>query len=174
MKNCFLSYHHENDEHYVDELRKLCVGNYLIDYSLKYDISHLTDDTIYKKIRDKLRRSSVTIILIGERTGDRLWIDREIWASLRGYDHPYDWTRSFKPNGLLGIYLPEHTLCVPDRLQDNIDSGYAVTMKWRNVERDLEKKVELAAFNRSTKRHLIRNERVRMDDNYSRFLGFRF
>lgn len=158
----------------MDEMRETCAGKYLLDYSLKYDISHLTDESIYQKIRDKLRRCSVTVVLIGERTGDRMWIDREIWASLRGYNHPTDWTRSFKPCGLLGIYLPEETLCVPDRLQDNIDSGYAVTMKWRNVERDLEKNVEIAALNRDRKSHSIRNSRERMDDNYSRFLGMRF
>ncbi len=103
MRNCFISYHHENDEEALLKLRKIVSGQALFDDSLKEDISEYSDDTIYQYIRDKMRRSYVTIVLIGERTGDRMWIDWELWASLRRYTHPYDYRRSFYPNGLLGF-----------------------------------------------------------------------
>lgn len=174
MRNCFISYHHENDEEKLLDFRRVFSGQGLFDYSLKEDMSDFTDETIYQYIRNKMRRSSVTIILIGEQTGDRMWIDWELWASLRRYTHPYDYRRSFLPNGLLGIYLPVENHCIPDRLQDNIDSGYAVTMKWRNIKRDLAVNVEQAFINRETKAKKIDNSRNKLIDNYSRIFGFRY
>lgn len=129
VRNCFVSYHHKRDQHYISKLRKVITQMKIADYSLKDDIGHLTDETIYRKVRNKMRNCSVTIVLIGERTGHRKWIDWEIWASLRGYTHPYEPLKSFRPNGLLAIYLPTDTHSVPERLEDNIKSGYAVCMK---------------------------------------------
>ncbi len=136
-RNCFISYHHNNDQGYLSKLRKVVKSMKVSDYSLKNNIGHLTDETIYKKVRSKMRTCSVTVILIGTRTGHRKWIDWEIWASLRGYQHPFDSKKSFKPNGLLAIYLPGENHSVPIRLYDNIKSGYAVSMKWKNLDKDL-------------------------------------
>lgn len=143
------------------------------DRSLKDDISYLSDETIYKKIREKMRNCSVTVVLIGERTGHRKWIDWEIWASLRGYTHPTNLLKSFKPNGLLCIYLPVSFHSVPNRLQDNIDSGYTVSMKWENLKRNFESKVNYAYWNRTNVSYKIDNRRRRMEDDYWDFLGFR-
>lgn len=173
VRNCFISYHHEYDQQYMLRLRQLKAGLRVADYSLKEDISHLTDETIYKKIRDKMRNCSVTVVLVGERTGHRKWIDWELWASLRGYTHPSDPYKSFKPNGLLAIFLPTSSHSVPDRLQDNIESGYAVCMKWSNMERDFESKVNYAHWSRTNVAYKIRNSRERIDKNYFNFLGFR-
>lgn len=172
-RNCFISYHHDYDQDYVEELRSVKAGMKVADYSLKKDIGHLTDDTIYKKIREKMRNCSVTIVLIGERTGHRKWIDWELWASLRGYTNPYDPKKSFYPNGLLAIYLPGFTHSVPERLQDNIDSGYAVSMRWKNLRRDFESKVNYAYWKRVNNSHLIDNSRERTDRNSFNFLGFK-
>lgn len=161
-RNCFVSYHHERDNKYISKLRRVITLMKVADYSLKDDIGHLTDDTIYKKVREKMRSRSVTVVLIGERTGHRKWIDWEIWASLRGYTHPYDPYKSFKPNGLLGIFLPVESHSVPNRLQDNIDSGFAVTMKWENLERDFESKVNNAYWNRTNVPRKIDNSRERI------------
>lgn len=173
LRNCFVSYHHENDQKYISKLRKVIGGMQVADYSLKDDIGHLTEETIYKKIRNKMRTCSVTVVLIGERTGHRKWIDWEIWASLRSYKHPYDPLKSFKPNGLLAIYLPKHSHSVPDRLADNIESGYAVSMKWENLERDFESKVNYAVWNRTNVPYKIDNSRERQEEDYRNFLGFR-
>lgn len=173
-RNCFVSYHHNYDAEFMEDLRDMKTGMKVADYSLKEDISHLTDQTIYKKIRDKMRNCSVTVVLVGSRTGHRKWIDWELWASLRGYTHPSDPYKSFKPNGLLAIYLPDQwSHSVPERLQDNIDSGYAVSMKWENVERDFESKVNLAYWRRTNNAYKIDNSREKVDRNYFNFLGIK-
>lgn len=161
VRNCFISYHHDRDQEFISKLRKMIYSLKVSDYSLKKDIGYLTDETIYKKVREKMRNCSVTIILIGERTGHRKWIDWEIWSSLRGYSHPTISSKSFKPNGLLGIFLPTKTHSIPDRFQDNIDSGYAVCMNWEDMEREFETKVNTAYFNRTHNKKYINNSRER-------------
>jgi hypothetical protein len=172
-RNCFVSYHHERNQKYISKLRKVITQMKVSDYSLKDDIGHLTDETIYKKVREKMRNCSVTVVLIGERTGHRKWIDWEIWASLRGYTHPYDSYKSFKPNGLLGIFLPVESHSIPDRFQDNLDSGFAITMKWENFELEFENKVNQAYLKRTNMLDIIDNTRERMEEDYWDFLGFR-
>jgi hypothetical protein len=51
-RNCFVSYHHERDQKYLSKLRKLICNIKVADYSLKDDIGYLSEDTIYKKVRD--------------------------------------------------------------------------------------------------------------------------
>jgi hypothetical protein len=58
-------------------------------------------------------------------------------------------------------------------LQDNIDSGFAVSMKWENLERDFESKVNYAYWNRTNVPRKIDNSRERMEEDYWDFLGFR-
>ena len=82
FRNFFVSYHHEYDQEYLEELRVIKQGMNVADYSLKKDISEYTDEQIYKVIRNKMRSCSVTIVLIGERTGYRKWIDWELWANI--------------------------------------------------------------------------------------------
>ena len=173
IRNCFVSYHHERDEKYLLKLRNVISGMKVADYSLKDDIGHLTDDTIYKKIREKMRNCSITIVLVGERTGHRKWIDWEIWASLRSYSNPADTSKSFKPNGLLAIFLPYYNHSIPERLQDNISSGYAVSMKWENLERDFENKVNYAHWSRTNILHKIDNRRKRLNEDYWDLFGFK-
>lgn len=172
-RNFFVSYHHGNDQAYTKRLRQLKQGMKVADYSLKEDISEYTDEQIYKVIRNKMRACSVTIVLIGEKTGHRKWIDWELWASLRGYKNNKDPKRSFKPKGLLAIYLPSSNHSVPQRLQANIDSGYAVSMKWKNIERDLQGKINYAIWKRDNASHEIKNNLERFDRNAFNFLGFR-
>ena len=77
-RNCFVSYHHKKDQKYLLKLRKVITNMKVTDYSLKDDIGHLTDETIYKKVREKMRNCSVTVVLIGETTVHRKWIDWKI------------------------------------------------------------------------------------------------
>jgi hypothetical protein len=172
-RNFFVSYHHDYDQKYVKALRQIKQGMQVADYSLKEDISEYTDEQIYKVIRNKMRACSVTIILIGERTGHRKWIDWELWASLRGYKNSSNPKRSFRPKGLLAIYLPTASHSIPARLQANIDSGYAVSMKWKNIERDLEGRINYAIWKRDNASHEIKNNLERFDRNAFNFLGFR-
>lgn len=171
--NCFVSYHHDYDQDYINRFRSINRGRTVSDFSLKNDISHLEEETIYQKIRSRMRNCSVTIVLIGERTGHRKWIDWELWASLRPYRHPTDIKKSFKPNGLLAIYLPNcYSYSIPDRLQDNIDSGYAIEMHWNYLKRDLDKKLRQSIANRN-KLHLIDNSREQKGRNSWNFLGIK-
>lgn len=154
----FVSYHHANDQSRADHLRKTYGSdNTLIDRSLKDEYDSSSDDEILALIRtNHLKNSTVTIVLIGSETANRKWVDWEIYSSLRPYG---DRSR----NGLLGIYLPTAG-ATPARLQDNIDSGYAVTMKWENISWQLTSKID-EAFNNRTKVELVRNSRARRQRN---------
>ena len=154
----FVSYHHANDQSRANHLRDTYgADNTLVDRSLKDAYDDVTDDEILALIRtNHLKNSTVTIVLIGSETANRKWVDWEIYSSLRPYG---DRTR----NGLLGIYLPTAG-AVPARLQDNIDSGYAVTMKWEYISWQLSSKID-EAYNNRSKDHLVRNSRQRRQRN---------
>jgi hypothetical protein len=154
----FVSYHHANDQAKANHLRtQYGENNTLLDRSLDEAYEDMTDDEILAAIRtEHLKDSTVTIVLIGSETANRKWVDWEIYASLRPYG---DRTR----NGLLGIYLPTAG-DAPARLQDNIDSGYAVTMKWENISWQLESKINEAYDNRN-KTELVKNGRKRRERN---------
>ncbi|WP_182187042.1 TIR domain-containing protein [Pectinatus frisingensis] len=154
----FVSYHHDNDQAKADYLRtQYGENNTLLDKSLDEAYEDMTDDEILAAIRtEHLKDSTVTIVLIGSETANRKWVDWEIYASLRPYG---DRSR----NGLLGIYLPTAG-DAPARLQDNIDSGYAVTMKWENISWQLESKIDDAYDNRN-KSALVKNSRKRRERN---------
>ena len=154
----FVSYHHENDQGKADYLRdKYGNNNTLLDKSLSEAYENMTDDEILAAIRQEhLKDSTVTIVLVGSETANRKWIDWEIYSSLRPYGDR-------KINGLLAIKLPTAGE-MPARLQDNIDSGYAVTMSWKNISWQLESKIQEAYDNRS-KSYLINNTRARRQRN---------
>lgn len=154
----FVSYHHLNDQKKADYLRDTYgENNTLLDRSLDEAYEDMSDDEILAAIRkEHLKDSTVTIVLIGSETANRKWVDWEIYSSLRPYGE-----RS--RNGLLGIYLPTAGE-TPARLQDNIDSGYAVTMKWENISTQLENKINKAYENRG-KTELVRNSRKRRERN---------
>lgn len=154
----FVSYHHQNDQEKANYLRtKYGENDTLLDRSLDEAYEDMDDDEILAAIRqDHLKDSSVTIVLIGSETAKRKWIDWEIYASLRPYG-------SRSRNGLLGIFLPTAG-DPPARLQDNIASGYAVTMKWENISWQLESKID-EAYNKRGKSELVRNSRERRTRN---------
>ncbi|MDU2491147.1 MAG: TIR domain-containing protein [Clostridium celatum] len=150
----FVSYHHANDQQRANYLRgEYGSNNTLIDRSLQDAYDTESDDVLYGLIRrNHLKDSTVTIVLIGSETANRKWVDWEIYSSLRPYG---DRSR----NGLLAIYLPTAGN-TPARLQDNINSGYAVTMKWENISWQLESKIN-EAFNNREKSWLVVNNRPR-------------
>lgn len=154
----FVSYHHANDQSRADYLRAAYSSNdTIIDRSLQDAYDNKTDDEILSLIRTyHLKNSTVTIVLIGSETANRKWVDWEIYSSLRPYG-----PRSI--NGLLAIYLPKAGK-VPERLQANTDSGYAVTMRWENISWQLESKIE-EAYNNRYKTYLIRNSIPRRKRN---------
>ncbi|MDT3498132.1 TIR domain-containing protein [Bacillus toyonensis] len=153
-RKVFVSYHHGKDQPRANYLRTAYGSdNTLIDRSLPAALDSDDNDYILSVIRTKhLKTSTVTIVLVGEETYKRKWVDWEIYSSLRTY---LGRTR----NGLLAIMLPGAN-SVPARLQDNIDSGYAVTMRWENISWQLESKIE-EAYSKRNFPHLVQNWRSR-------------
>lgn len=114
----FISYHHNNDQYYKNELAR-CAAKYNIfeDYSVNTrGISdELTDQQIRIIIRDEyLRDSSVTIVLVGIETRYRKHVDWEIYSSM------YNGAKN-KKSGILVVNLPsvngsQISICNEDKL----------------------------------------------------------
>lgn len=89
-----------------------------------YDTTINSDEPEYimRRIRENyLTDSTVTIVLIGNETYKRKYVDWEIASTLRD-------DANNKRSGLIGIFLPyknQKNTIVPERLQDNVYSGYA-------------------------------------------------
>jgi len=87
-----------------------------------------SDDTDYqeRRIREEyITGTTATVVLVGIESYQRKFIDWEIYPTLD------------KQHGLIGVLLPYFRpnpatgkFIVPDRLYDNIESGYAV---WRTL-----------------------------------------
>ncbi|MEM7540697.1 MAG: TIR domain-containing protein [Pseudomonadota bacterium] len=100
----FVSYHHSpNDQNYKEELiAQNDVANVFVDKSIDTgDIDpNLPDQKIREIIRDeRLRDSTVTILLAGSQTWKRMHVDWEIYSSM--IDGPAN-----KKSGILVITLP--------------------------------------------------------------------
>ena len=99
----FISYHHENDQSYKDELVRFGeLHDIFEDYSVDTgDISDdLTDEQIREKIRNEyIKDSTVTIVLVGTETKHRKHIDWEIYSSM--HDGKIN-----KKSGIIVINLP--------------------------------------------------------------------
>lgn len=100
----FISYHHDNDQQYKDELLRLNEQYDIFDdYSVDMgDIDeNLNDEAIRQRIRDEhLRDSSVTIILIGAETRKRKHVDWELHSSMTD-------SKINKRSGIILMELPE-------------------------------------------------------------------
>ena len=103
MHKVFITYHHENDQIYKNQLVALGERHGIfIDRSVHPgDIfDDLTDEAIRTKIRDEyLRDSTVTIVLVGTETKKRKHIDWEIYSSM------YDGVKN-KKSGIIVANLP--------------------------------------------------------------------
>lgn len=104
MRRVFISYHHENDQFYKEELIRVNgLHPIFIDASVDTgDISdELSDQSIRQKIRDEyLKDTTVTIILVGTETKNRKHVDWETYSSM------YDGTKN-KKSGILVVNLPD-------------------------------------------------------------------
>jgi hypothetical protein len=125
-RRVFVSYHHRGDQSYYDAFSRLFHDTYetIFDNSLERSVDSDNVEYVLRKIReDYLTRTSCTIVLVGRDTWGRKYVDWEIEATLS------------KEHGLLGLQLPSLPIVngivtVPDRLSDNINSGYALWMRW--------------------------------------------
>jgi MTH538 TIR-like domain (DUF1863) len=126
-RSVFVSYHHGGDQAYYDAFTKAFDDTYniIFDNSLERRIDSEDVNYVLQRIRNTfVKGSSCTIVLCGAETPWRKYVDWEIKATL-DMNH-----------GLVGVNLPTNvtnkngTVTVPDRLNDNIQSGYAVWTNW--------------------------------------------
>lgn len=129
-RKVFISYHHGGDQAYYNEFSTFFHDQFeaVFDNSLERKIDSDNVDYVMQRIRDNhLTGTSCTILLIGAQTYQRKYVDWEIKATLA------------KQHGLLGIVLPTHVqnqsgqIVVPDRFNDNANSGYAVWTHWQGL-----------------------------------------
>lgn len=100
MHKTFISYHHANEQELKDDIITRGSGENFVNKSVKDgDINtNLSEETIMRTIRnDFLEDSTVVVVLIGEETANRPFVNSEIQAALWGEE----------PTGLLGVVRDE-------------------------------------------------------------------
>ncbi|CCI31459.1 TIR domain-containing protein [Microcystis sp. T1-4] len=137
-RKVFVSYSHRLDQQAADDFRKIFADerDVFIDKSIREDIGDLQAESIKARLSSLIKDSTVTVVLIGQETGGRSWVDWEIYHSLR---KSYGNTR----NGLLGIKIPDKNPCIPERLLDNIPN-MGLIIDWPRDYRTLENAIEEA------------------------------
>lgn len=128
----FISYHHENDQWYKNEILRLNrLYDIFIDQSVDTgDINdNLNDQEIREIIRDNyLRDTTVTILLVGTETMRRKHIDWEIYSSM--YDGKIN-----KKSGILVINLP--SISCPYFYASHSEEKsviYPENIKWESID----------------------------------------
>ena len=141
-RRVFISYHHA-DQLWVDYFRKQFSQYYDVfaDSSLHEAINSSNLDYVHRMIReDYITGSSLTIVICGLNTWQRKCVDWEIYSTLH------------KDHALLGVVLPHNRppqngrtfRIVPDRLQHNIESGYAHWIDWPSTSGDLSQAIQVS------------------------------
>lgn len=166
----FLSFYHRDDQFYKDSIDRNLSGN-IINKSVcdgDYDPDN-SDEYIKRLIReDKVSDSSVIVVLVGQNTKTRKHVDWEIYAGLRDSVHGN--------SGLVGILLPTFPMTgwntynlsdLPNRLADNVTSGYADVYTWDIAVACFDTIIEQAYNNRISRKHLVNNSRPQMQRNTS-------
>lgn len=160
--NFFISYRHKPDFSYLDMLRQKFkqIGfseNDFKDYGFKNEsLARFSKEFISNKIKKRIWASSITLVLVGERTAKSTWVNWEIWYSLRHLKRrDYPNIRS-NPKGLVALFLPVQHHSVPKRLQQNLDSGYALRLDWHEFDDKFDAVIAQAQTIRNEK-HRIKN-----------------
>jgi hypothetical protein len=120
-------------------------------------------DYVMSQIRkNHLSDSTVTMVLVGQCTWARKFVDWEIQASLR-------LPANGKPNGLLAVMLDgsKSAAALPNRLKLNVDSGYATFWAYPSSGASLATWIEDAYQARTLRARLIVNPRDRRKYNGS-------
>lgn len=156
-RKVFVSYHHNNDQYLYNEFSRTFADTFdiLRDNSLDRRIDSDNVDYVIRCIRENyVTGSSCTFVLCGAETPWRKFVDWEIKATLDAQ------------HGLIGVNLPTNPpdangkYTIPDRLHDNIESGYALWTHWNEIVGSpllLSQRIEDA---RSRPKYLISNSRL--------------
>lgn len=177
MRRCFISYHHDDEREVQTFLDTYSNAEVFTHRALGLDMANdIVDshDTEYvmRRIRELyMQNTSVTIVMVGQNTWKRRYVDWEIAASLRnGFGNP--------ANALLGIKLPSYAYGIqryPDRLNDNLNAEgvaagtpcYAQCIPYPTNSAELKAAIEVVYERRQTRSHLINNTRARFACNRS-------
>lgn len=161
---CFVSYHvadADEVEDFLDDFGDVFIPRCL---GVTDDDDFVDSDDqeyIKRRIREKyLTDSTVTIVLLGECTWSRRFVDWEIASSLRN-------DSANKRSGLLAIPLPsmENSAHLPKRIEDNWskdapDASYALYRSYPASKATLERAISRAFHNRTEKAELVDNTRA--------------
>ena len=129
-RKVFISYHHRGDQDYYNTFAHTFANIYdvVTDNSLERKVDSDDAEYIKRRISDNnITGTSCTIVLVGKDTWGRKFVDWEIKATLD------------KEHALLGVQLPalvagfNGKVIVPNRLHDNIQSGYALWTTWAQI-----------------------------------------
>lgn len=151
---CFVSYHQEDEdevETFIEDFSDVFIAKVL---GVSNDDDFIdSDDTDYvmRRIReDYLTDSTVTLVVMGECTWARKYVDWEIAATLRN-------SPKNRRSGLLGVILPSAASDPrpPQRLKNNLpptndSNGYARWIHYPSTEAVLKSYIEDAFQARST------------------------
>lgn len=158
----FVSYHHGGDKKYYDVLERTFCNYYdVLQYdSIERAVDSDNSDYVINRMKDELiAGSSCTIVLCGANTPQRKFVDWEIKATLD------------QQRGLIGVNLPtnqsrtSYTYAIPDRLNDNINTGYAVWVDWDTFTRSAQTVARHVELARSKPGELINNRRALRQKN---------
>jgi len=128
-----------------------------------FDINSNDPQYVMRRIREtKLEDSTVTIVLIGNCTHSRRYVDWEIKASLQ--------QGQGLPNGLIGINLAyiKNQALAPDRLDNNWATDYSLYARYYvypSSPSSLRGWIEDAFSARTERAHLIKNSNEMMKYN---------
>ena len=161
----FVSYDHGGDQPYYDALSKEFHDQYDIIYDDLLDrvIDGDNTDYVIQRISDSfIAGSACTIVLVGKETWGSKYVDWEIKATLD------------KQHGLIGVHLPSlpvnpitNTVAVPPRLSDNIHSGFALWVPWKQITAGPTQLNGYITKAKAGDRRLIQNNRDRrLRDDY--------
>jgi hypothetical protein len=149
-RRVFVSYHHHADRWFYSEFSRVFAGMYeaVRDNSVEREIDSNDAEYVMRKIREQyIAGTSCTIVLCGRETPWRKFVDWEIKATLD------------KEHGLVGVVLPTNAqnglgaYVVPDRLNDNIQTGYAIWLHWQAL---VSNPATLQSYLESTARQSVR------------------
>jgi hypothetical protein len=161
-RRVFVSYHHRGDQAHYDDFSETFHDSYetVSDNSIERRIDSSDFSYIMRCIRkNHLKGSSCTIVLCGLETPKRRYVDWEIEASLQ------------QQMGVIAVLLPtiqtfsNGGTAKPDRLQDNIDSGYAEWVWWHTLRGDPGRLSSIIEAANAKSSRLITNHRPRMTKN---------
>ena len=150
-RSIFVSYHHGGDRAYYDAFARLFADTYSViqDNSVEREIDSDDSEYVIRRIREEfITGSSCTLVLCGIETPTRKFVDWEIKATLD------------KDHGLIAVQLPTNSqFIVPQRLMDNVTSGYAVWTSWNKLQTNPTLLRTLIEQANGKSKELIRNQR---------------